>query len=66
MRIGSLEPGKLADVMIIDGNLEEGTPEEIDAMSIWLTMLDGEILWRTGVRLAWRLLIIEKTLRGTC
>ncbi len=45
-RIGSLEPGKLADVTIVDGNLEAATPEEIDAMPVWLTMLDGETLWR--------------------
>ncbi len=46
MRIGSLEPGKLADVTIVDGDLEGATPEEIDVMPIWLTMLDGEPLWR--------------------
>ena len=34
-----------ADLTIVDRDLEGTTPEEIDAMLIWQTMLDGEILW---------------------
>jgi predicted amidohydrolase YtcJ len=46
-RIGSLHPGKLADVSIVDGDLEATAPEDIAGLSMWLTLLDGEIAWRT-------------------
>jgi hypothetical protein len=45
-RIGSLRPGKLADVAIVDGDLKATAPERIGALSMWLTLLDGEIAWR--------------------
>jgi hypothetical protein len=47
-RIGSLQPGKLADVTIVDGQLEATAPERIGDLSIWLTLLDGEIAWRNS------------------
>jgi predicted amidohydrolase YtcJ len=45
-RIGSLQPGKLADVAIVDGDIEATAPEHIGALNMWLTLLDGEIAWK--------------------
>ncbi|MGH2630324.1 MAG: amidohydrolase [Actinomycetota bacterium] len=42
-RIGSIEVGKLADVIVVDGNLATSNVEEISALGIWLTMLDGRV-----------------------
>jgi len=44
-RIGSLQPGKFADVTIVDGNLEATAPERIASLGMWLTILDGEVVW---------------------
>jgi predicted amidohydrolase YtcJ len=44
-RIGSLQPGKLADVTIVDGNLEATPPERIASLEMWMTILDGEVAW---------------------
>jgi predicted amidohydrolase YtcJ len=44
-RLGSLEPGKLADVAIVDGNLWRTDPERIGSLSMWRTILDGEVVW---------------------
>jgi predicted amidohydrolase YtcJ len=45
-RIGSIEPGKLADLAIIDGDLLATPPESIRGLPIWMTVLDGAILYR--------------------
>ena len=45
-RIGTLHAGKLADVTIVDGNLEETDPAEIGALGMWMTILDGDVVWR--------------------
>jgi predicted amidohydrolase YtcJ len=42
-RIGSLEVGKLADIVVIDGDLATAPAEEISSLGIWLTMLDGRV-----------------------
>jgi predicted amidohydrolase YtcJ len=44
-RIGSLEPGKLADLTILDGDLLATPPEQIAALPVWMTVLDGEIVY---------------------
>jgi predicted amidohydrolase YtcJ len=44
-RIGSLEPGKLADVTIIDGTLDRIPAEAISTLPTWKTILDGRIAW---------------------
>ena len=43
-RLGSLEPGKLADVAIVDGDLLATAPERIGDLAIWLTIQDGAIV----------------------
>jgi predicted amidohydrolase YtcJ len=44
-RIGSLQPGKLADIAIVDGDLLSTPPERIGALGMWKTILGGEIVW---------------------
>ncbi len=44
-RIGSLQPGKLADITIVDGVLETTDAERIAALEMWMTILDGEVVW---------------------
>jgi predicted amidohydrolase YtcJ len=40
-RIGSLERGKLADVVVIDGDLEAASAEEMMSLGTWKTFLGG-------------------------
>jgi hypothetical protein len=42
-RIGSIEVCKLADVVVIDGDLTTSSAADIPSLGIWLTMLDGRI-----------------------
>lgn len=45
-RIGSIEPGKFADLTIIDGNLFALPAEEIAGLGVWMTVLNGEVAYR--------------------
>lgn len=45
-RLGSIEPGKLADFVVIDGELFATSPERIADLPIWMTVVGGEIVWR--------------------
>jgi len=40
-RIGSIEPAKLADVTVVDGDLEQTPVEEIGSLGVWMTMVGG-------------------------
>ncbi len=42
-RIGSIQAGKLADIVVVDGDLRDAPAEEISSLGIWLTMLDGRV-----------------------
>jgi predicted amidohydrolase YtcJ len=42
-RIGSIESGKLADIVVVDGDLTATTVEDISSLGIWLTVLDGRV-----------------------
>jgi hypothetical protein len=42
-RLGSIEPGKLADVVVVDGDLARAPADEIPALGIWLTLMDGRV-----------------------
>jgi predicted amidohydrolase YtcJ len=44
-RIGSLQPGKLADIAIVDGVLHETPADQVPSLSMWMTILDGEVAW---------------------
>jgi predicted amidohydrolase YtcJ len=43
-RLGSLTPGKLADVAVIDGDLLTTSPERIGELETWVTIRDGRIV----------------------
>ncbi len=45
-RLGSLESGKLADVVVLDGDLFATPPERIPKLPVWLTLLGGEPAYR--------------------
>jgi predicted amidohydrolase YtcJ len=47
-RIGSIEPGKLADLTIIDGDLLATPAESIRDLPIWMTVLGGSIAYRAA------------------
>lgn len=44
-RIGTLAPGKLADVVVMDRNLFESTPDEILGAKPVYTFIDGEVVF---------------------
>lgn len=43
--IGSLEPGKLADLVVLDRNIVEGSSDEIADARVELTMVGGRIVY---------------------
>jgi predicted amidohydrolase YtcJ len=43
---GSLEPGKFADLIVLDRNLLEIKPEEISGTQVLLTMVGGKVVYR--------------------
>jgi hypothetical protein len=44
--LGTLEVGKLADLVILNQNIFEIAPEEIINTKVALTMIDGEIMYQ--------------------
>jgi predicted amidohydrolase YtcJ len=44
-RLGSLEVGKLADLVVVDGDPLSVSRESIADLQVWMTMVDGEIAW---------------------
>ncbi|MXN63865.1 amidohydrolase family protein [Stappia sp. GBMRC 2046] len=48
-RIGSLEVGKLADLIVLDQNLFEIDPHDIYKTKVELTMMDGTVRHREGL-----------------
>jgi len=46
--IGSLEPGKLADFTVLDGNPLEIEPERIPGLGVLATVLDGTPVYQSG------------------
>lgn len=42
-RVGSIEVGKLADLIVLDRNIFEVDPHEIHAAQVMMTMMNGEI-----------------------
>lgn len=48
-RKGSIEPGKLADLVVLDGSILSASPEDILSMKPALTMIDGEVVFEGKV-----------------
>jgi hypothetical protein len=44
-RRGSLDAGKLADIVVLDGDLFATTPEHIAELGVWMTVVDGEVVY---------------------
>ncbi len=44
--LGTFEPGKLADIVVVDGNLFQMDPSEIKDASVFMTMMNGDIVYR--------------------
>jgi hypothetical protein len=47
-RLGSLEVGKLGDVVVLDGDLFATPPERIPDLGVALTILGGEVVFASG------------------
>lgn len=47
--LGTLEAGKLADIIVIDKNMFDIAPEEILNCSVVMTMFDGQIIFQKDV-----------------
>ncbi|MHB1433374.1 MAG: amidohydrolase [Streptosporangiaceae bacterium] len=47
-RLGSLEVGKLADLIVIDGDLFGSDPDQIPDLAVVLTVLGGDIAYRAA------------------
>jgi predicted amidohydrolase YtcJ len=44
-RLGSIEPGKYADLTVIDGDLFGVEPSQIRDLPIWMTVLGGDVVF---------------------
>jgi predicted amidohydrolase YtcJ len=45
-KLGRLEPGKYADLVVLSRNLFEVDPEEIPSVQVRMTLVEGKILYR--------------------
>lgn len=46
LELGTLEPGKLADIVVLSQNLFEVSPEEVRDASVRMTIMDGKIVFQ--------------------
>ena len=46
---GTLSPGYAADLIVLNGNPLELSPEELLNLNVALTVINGEIVWRKGI-----------------
>lgn len=49
-RLGSIEPGKHADLTVVDGDLFGVDSLEIRSLPIWMTVLGGEVVYGPGAQ----------------
>ena len=45
-KVGSLETGKLADLIVLDRNILDGDPHDIHLATVTMTMMNGQILYQ--------------------
>ena len=46
---GSVEAGKLADIVVIDRDLTETAPEDVRETKVYMTIINGKILYHKGL-----------------
>jgi predicted amidohydrolase YtcJ len=46
-KLGSLEAGKLADVVVLGGNLFDTPPNELDKVPIRMTIVGGKVVYES-------------------
>lgn len=46
--IGSIEPGKLADIVILNGDYMAGPDEDLDKLTSVMTLIGGEVAFESG------------------
>jgi predicted amidohydrolase YtcJ len=42
---GSITPGKMADIVVLSGDLTRVSPEDIKDLKVEMTILNGEVVW---------------------
>jgi predicted amidohydrolase YtcJ len=47
---GSLAPGKLADVVVLDRDISQIDPADLDKVKVSITLVDGQVVFESGVR----------------
>lgn len=47
-QIGSIEVGKLADLIVLEKNLFDVPPEEIHQAKVLYTIMNGELVYEAG------------------
>jgi len=45
---GSITPGKLADLVVLNADPSAVTPDEIKDIGVEMTIIDGKVVWRSG------------------
>ena len=50
-RKGSITPGKLADLVLLNGDPSKVSPDEIKELEVEMTVLDGKIVWKKNAPL---------------
>jgi predicted amidohydrolase YtcJ len=48
-RLGTLQAGKLADMIVLSQDLYKIPPDTITKTKVLLTMVGGKIVWRDGI-----------------
>jgi predicted amidohydrolase YtcJ len=48
-KVGSLESGKLADVIVLDQDLFKVPADAVGKTKVLLTVVGGKIVWRQGM-----------------
>jgi hypothetical protein len=51
-KMGSLEPGKLADVVVLGRNLFETPPAELNSVPIRMTIVGGKVVYDSSEKSA--------------
>jgi hypothetical protein len=46
---GSISPGKFADLVVLNENPMEVSPEDIKNLEVEMTIINGEIVWRKNL-----------------